>query len=48
LQKWPVSEYLLQCYLIGGFPTGWVGPRPIDGGESDKCMQVLHFGPQAI
>jgi len=47
LQRWPVSEYLLQTYLIGGFPTGWVGPKPIDGGASQNCMHVLHFGPES-
>jgi len=47
LKKWPVSEHLLKCYSIGGFPTGWVGPLARNGGESKKCMQILHFGPAA-
>jgi len=45
-QRWPVCEYLLQCYQVGGFPTGWVGPLPKHGGESSKCMQLMHFGPK--
>jgi len=47
LKKWPVSEHLVKCYSIGGFPTGWVGPLAKDGGKSKKCMQILHFGPGA-
>ncbi len=45
LKKWPLSEYLLKCYSIGGFPTGWVGPLFKDGGQCEVCMQTLHFGP---
>ena len=45
LKKWPVYAHLLKCYSIGGFPTGWVGPMPSDGGKSAKCVQILHFGP---
>jgi len=47
LKKWPICDKLLECFAIGGFPTGWVGPLARDGGESEKCMQVLHFGPEA-
>jgi len=44
LQNWPVAEHLFQSYLVGGFPTGWVGPLPKNGGKSRECMQLLHFG----
>jgi len=45
LKKWPVCEYLLRCYSIGGFPTGWIGPLPKNGrGDCEKCMQIVHFG----
>jgi len=47
LQKWPVYAHFLKCFSIGGFPTGWVGPMPINGGKSRKCVQILHFGPSA-
>jgi len=48
LKKWPVCEHLLRCYSIGGFPTGWVGALPTNGGKSSKCMQLLHFGTAAV
>ena len=47
LRKWPVSKHLLECFSIGGFPVGWVGPLFKDGGKSKNCMQLLHFGPSA-
>jgi hypothetical protein len=44
LDKWPVANHLLNCFETGGVPCGWIGPEFEEGGDPQKCMQVLHFG----
>jgi len=44
LERWPVTNHLLECFETGGIPCGWIGPNFEDGGVPKECMQVLHFG----
>ncbi|MBT2971690.1 MAG: hypothetical protein KME56_17455 [Candidatus Thiodiazotropha sp. (ex Ctena orbiculata)] len=40
----PEIKRIYEAFLTGGIPCGWVGPLPEDGGDPNKCMQLLHFG----
>lgn len=39
---------VLEGYETGGFPCGWVGPLPEDGGDPDKAVAVLHLGSNDV
>ena len=40
----PILTELLRAFEAGGFPCGWVGAVPEEGGMVDDCLRVLHLG----
>jgi len=44
LGKSPIFTRMLEAYETGGFPCGWLGPLPEDGGDPVKAIAVLHLG----
>lgn len=44
LQDAPIVARVLEAYETGGFPCGWVGPLPEDGGDPVSAVAVMHFG----
>ena len=46
LDDYPLCTELMNSLAIGGVPTGWVGPSPLNGGKGEDCLQIIHFGPK--
>lgn len=44
LDKSPIFERMLEGFETGGFPCGWLGPLPEDGGDPVESIAVFHLG----
>ena len=47
VSKSPIFARMLESFEIGGFPCGWIGPLPEDGGDPVKAVAVFHLGKQS-
>lgn len=44
LAKSRIHTRILEAFETGGFPCGWLGPLPENGGDPVRAVAVLHFG----
>lgn len=44
LKNSPLLNRMFEAFQTGGFPCGWLGPLPEDGGDPVKAIALLHFG----
>lgn len=44
IDKSPLFKRMFEAFQTGGFPCGWLGPLPEDGGDPREAIAVLHFG----
>lgn len=40
----PIFNRMLEGFETGGFPCGWLGPLPEDGGDPVEAVAVFHLG----
>jgi hypothetical protein len=40
----PLFKRMFEAFQSGGFPCGWLGPLPEDGGDPGTAVALLHFG----
>ena len=47
VSKSPIFTRMFEGFETGGFPCGWIGPLPEDGGDPVEAVAVFHLGKRS-